>query len=287
MTNTFTVGGRTIEVKMPGSGRTTVLFFHGFGSSAEAIPFDESLLVAHDLQLLCPNRPGVGRSAVQKKVTVESAAADAKEVLTQLNIQQCVVAGWSAGGLFAQAFAQAYPENVLSLHLISSALPFANKDARKALPGRWKTLAFLNRYFPFAAKVMFRSVSKKAQREPEQLMQQSLNNMVDADKTVAVDGRFSSLLQQAAAEGFANNGEGVFQEAKALNRARVDYVKITCPVHIWTGEQDNIWPLSTATYLHERLPQSALHIFRNSGHLLYLKEWERLVTAFAHSRIKA
>ena len=285
MTNLFTVSGRSIEVKLLGSGSTTVLFFHGFGSSAKAIPFDESLLAKQDLQLLCPNRPGISRSAVQTNVTIESIAADAKEVLGQLNIRQCVVAGWSAGGLLAQAFAQAYPENVLSLHLISSALPFANKDSRKALPGRWKSIAFLNRFFPFAAKMVFRSVSKKVQKAPAQLMQQSINGMVEADKAVAGDSRFSSLLQGAAVEGFANNGDGVFQVAKALSRARIEYSKITCPVHIWTGEQDNIWPPSTARYLHQHLPQAELHLFRNSGHLLYLKEWDRLVAAFATSRI--
>lgn len=281
MRTNFTVNGRTIEARLLGKGKTTVLFFHGFGSSAEAIPFDDSLLAQQDVQLLCPNRPGVGCSALHRNFTIGDSATDAKEILTQRNIQRCVVAGWSAGGLFAQAFAQAFPESVLSLHLLSSAIPFANKDAGKALPRRWKSISLLNRYFPFAARRLFRSLSNKAQKTPGQLLQQSIREMVLADKEVASDAQFCPLLQQAAMEGFANNGLGVLHEAKALCTARIDYRRITCPVHIWTGEQDNVWPLASATYLHERLPQAALHIFRNSGHLLYLKEWKRLVAFFA------
>ena len=281
MKRTFIVDDRRVDAKVLGNGRTTVLFFHGFGSSAEALPFDKSLLAKHDLQLLCLNRPGISRSTLQKNFTIDSIAADAKEILAQLNIRQCVVAGWSAGGLFAQAFAQNYPQHVLSLHLLSSAIPFGNKDARKVLPGRWKSIALLNRFFPLAAKLVFRSVSKKAQRAPEQLKAESIKEMVAADKAVAGDERFSFLLQQAALEGFANNGSGVYQEAKALCKATIDYNRISCPVHIWSGEQDNIWPLAIARYLHDCLPQSELHIFRNSGHLLYLKEWERIISAFA------
>lgn len=281
MERTFTVNGRPVAARILGNGRTTVLFFHGFGSSAKAIPFDKDLLAQKDLQLLCLNRPGVGRSALQKNITFDSVAADANGILEQLTIHQCVVAGWSAGGLFAQAFAQNYPQKVFSLHLLSSAIPFGNKDARSALPRRWKRIALLNRYVPLAAKLVFRSVSKKAQKAPAQLMAESIKEMVAADKAVAGDERFSSLLQQAALEGFANNGSGVYQEAKALCKATVAYNRISCPVHIWTGEQDNIWPLATARYLHERLPQAELHIFRNSGHLLYLKEWEKITGAFA------
>lgn len=284
MTKRFVVDGRNIEAKLLGNGRTTVLFFHGFGSSAEAIPFDEALLAQHNLQLLCFNRPGMGGSDLRKRYIVEDTAADAQALLKESTIQQCVVAGWSAGGLFAQAFAQMYPENVLSLHLISSAIPVALNDAAKTLPRRWKSLVFLNRYFPLLAKMLFRNVSKKAQKNPGKLMQQSMDDMTPADKEVAGDKRFYPLLQQAAVEGFANKGQGVLLEAKALGKAKIAYSKITCPVHIWTGEQDAIWPLSTARFLHNQLPQAELHIFRNAGHLLYLKEWKKLVAAFAQCK---
>jgi pimeloyl-ACP methyl ester carboxylesterase len=105
--------------------------------------------------------------------------------------------------------------------------------------------------------------------------------MAPPDRVVAVGNRFYPLLQKAALEGFANNGEGVLAEAKAVSNACINYSRIRCPVHIWTGGQDNIWPVSTAEYLHRQLPQSQLHILRKGGHLHYLKEWERLVAAFA------
>lgn len=281
MTTLFTVDGRTIEACLLGNGHTTVLFFHGFGSSAKAIPVKQDLFTQNDVQLLCFNRPGIGNSTLANHYTVHTIAANANALLEQQNISQCVVAGWSSGGLFAQAFAQAHPEKVSALHLLSSAIPFAMKEARNVVPGRWKTIQWMNRWFPFAAKELFRRISKEIQANPAHLMERSIPYMVAVDQEVARDSRYASLLQAATLEGFANRGRGVLHEAKAITKAVIDYHKITCPVHIWTGEQDTIWPPATAGYLLKQLPQSHLHIFRNSGHLLCLKEWEKIVAAFA------
>ena len=281
MTNLFTVDGRNIEARILGNGTTTVLFFHGFGSSSEALPSSGELLRQLDLQFVCPNRPGVGSSSLFKRYTPATVAADAKAILSQLQVRQCVVAGWSSGGLFAQAYSQAYPETVTALHLLNSAIPFANRDALTVLPGRWKAITFLNRYCPFVTKCLFRQVGRLAEKDPAALLKQSIRWMTEADKKAAGEKSISAPLLEATRQGFAQRGAGVYYEARALGRTKIDYTKITCPVHIWTGEQDTIWPPATAGYLLKKLPQSHLHIFRHSGHLLFLKEWEKIVTAFA------
>ena len=168
--------------------------------------------------------------------------------------------------------------------VISSAIPFANKDTCKILPCRWKTIFFLNRYFPFAARAVFKSNSTKACKYPDGLLQQSITEMVAADKEVAQSKKYYPLLKQATVEGFAHEGKAVFAEAGALAQATIDYRRITCHTHIWTGGQDKVWPLKTAFYLHKQLADADLHICRFSGHLLYLKEWEKIVATFARQQ---
>ena len=41
-----------------------VIFHHGFGSSGLEVPNDTALLARLRLQILAPDRPGVGRSSV-------------------------------------------------------------------------------------------------------------------------------------------------------------------------------------------------------------------------------
>ena len=59
------------------------------------------------------------------------------------------------------------------------------------------------------------------------------------------------------------------------------------PVLIVWGEDDNIIPLSSATYLHEHIAHSTLHIIRDAGHIPHLEkpvEFNSAVLSFLEGR---
>lgn len=279
----LTIEDRTIEVKLYGNGSRKVVFLHGFGSSAAAVPDDEDILRQHDVQLICPNRPGVGRSSVQKAFTVESVAHDLHMVLQHLQIDDCVIVGWSAGGVYAQCFAARYPQQTRALHLIGSSVPFAQDDADTALNARWTVVRLLDRWVPFITKPLFRKTSRKLHQAPDKVMSRLTKGLTESDKAVAMNEPGYTLLRNAACDGLAHDGMGAYEEARALGKANIDYSKLACPTHIWAGDDDSILPLKTSHYLCGHIPGSQLHIIHNAGYFLHIKEWRRLVAAFAQA----
>lgn len=105
---------------------TPALFIHGgFGGPqstlirtpnpvVEAAPRDAIRLVTYD-------RRCAGQSQyVLDWYTLEDIAADARELLAQLEIDRSIVIGSSMGGMVAQQYALAYPERVTALALLNT-----------------------------------------------------------------------------------------------------------------------------------------------------------------------
>jgi pimeloyl-ACP methyl ester carboxylesterase len=218
---------------------------------------------------------------VQKAFTVESVANDLHLILQQFDIHECVMVGWSAGGVYAQCFAALYPQQTKALHLIGSSVPFAQEDADEALNARWNTVRILDRWVPFIAKPLFRKTSRKLHQEPDKVMNQLIKGLTESDKEVAAREPGYTLLKEAACDGLAHDGIGAYEEAKALGKAKIDYEKLCCPTHIWVGNDDSILPLKTSQYLHEHIKGSQMHVLNQTGHFLHIKEWKQLVTAWA------
>lgn len=274
---------RRIETKIYGRGSRHILFYHGLGSSASAIPNNEEVLERNDCSLICFNRPGSSQLNNVKAYTAQDIAADSIRVLNQLGIGQCIVAGWSAGGIYAMEFARLYPKRTIALHLISSALPFKNEKTRSVLPKQWKKASFYNNYLPLLTKIMMQRMHSGIQKDVDKVLQQLIEEMSIADRKIATE--FIELIRNSTIEGYANKGNGVYCDVMSVSKASTDLTSIKAPVTIWQGAEDTIWTIDTARYLHHEIKGSKLFIIENAGHLFYLSHWEELVEAMSRTRI--
>lgn len=99
---------------------TPVVLIHGF-------PFDHTLwedvvpLLEGHARLILPDLRGFGKSPAPDGVyTMRLMAEDVAALLDRLEIHKVVLAGHSMGGYISLAFAQAYPDRVAGLVLITS-----------------------------------------------------------------------------------------------------------------------------------------------------------------------
>ena len=102
-----------------GEGEPLVLI-HGF-------PFDHTLWddvtepLARHAHLILPDLRGFGKSPAPDGVySMRLMAEDIAALLDRLGIQKAILAGHSMGGYVSLAFAQAYPEHIAGLALITS-----------------------------------------------------------------------------------------------------------------------------------------------------------------------
>ncbi len=80
--------GRTLGLTRYGNPtHRAVVVQHGFGSSGLELPVDAALLDRLRLQLLAPDRPGVGQSSVYRPLTFPSFADD---VVAMLDVLEAV-----------------------------------------------------------------------------------------------------------------------------------------------------------------------------------------------------
>jgi (E)-2-((N-methylformamido)methylene)succinate hydrolase len=119
MTEFVRANGIVMRYALEGAGRPAVLI-HGVGNSLEA--WDGVVARLRDrFRLLRYDLRGHGESErVPGPYSIEDFSDDLLALLDALKMERCDVAGFSLGGLVAQAFALRHPERVRKLALIST-----------------------------------------------------------------------------------------------------------------------------------------------------------------------
>jgi pimeloyl-ACP methyl ester carboxylesterase len=133
--------GISLRVKTQGDpGAMPVVLVHGVGArldnwSGVASRLEKQFhVVSFDLR-------GHGQSGKPHEVyTIEGFAADLLNLLDELGIARCHIAGHSLGGMIGQKFAISYPERVARLAILSSACG-RTEDEKKAVAARVATIA--------------------------------------------------------------------------------------------------------------------------------------------------
>ena len=274
--------GRTLGLTRYGSpAHRPVVFHHGFGSSGLELLPDAALLARLKLQILAPDRPGVGQSDVYRPLTFPSFADDVVAMLAALEIVGPVgVMGWSVGGVHALALAALYPARVAAVQLLSTCLPLGERDSYRQLSPIWKALRWGQIGFPWLNRTTFLWLSRQWARHPDRTIDWFIRLMRTAEKEVTT--RFRVLLRDAAVQGFAHHGRGVFDDAQAWCRPpgfRLEDVQ--APTTLWHGQADGVWAPDNIPYLASRIAGARVQLLPAQGHMLYLENWAAILGEMA------
>lgn len=250
-----------------------ILFFHGFTGSKCYISDDNK---DTNICILSFDRPGVGKSEIQEYYSIEDFLESVNELLELNNIKSVHLAGHSAGGYYAQVFAEKYPFKVKSLSLLSSIIPLNCDNTKNILNGQWKLIKFLTLHAKGFSKFYFKKMSENLIKNYDKEFKENLNTISQKEKLFMTE--HYELIKNAVMNAVANNGLGVYYDAYALCKKREEVkIKSTMPVFIWNGTNDDTTPVSFAQYLKKLYNPSEVHIIENMGHMLYLPYWEEII----------
>ena len=246
--------GRDLRYYDIGSG-PPLLLIHGIGGDADEWAFCFGALAATH-RVVALDLLGFGRS---DKPAIEYGIAVFVEVLDHflraLNIPRASLIGSSLGGWIAAAFALRFPQRVDKLVLVSTA-------------GVWAGPTDL----PFDLHV-------STHAHMRYVMERVFYNKSLATNEI-VDLAYRQHLER---------GDGYTIDRLLHNlrdgRERLDdsIGRLTMPVLVIWGEQDELIPVENARRIHELVPGSKLEIIPQCGHLPALErpeEFVRLVTDF-------
>jgi len=143
------LGGHQIEVYEYGApDGLPVLLMQSSHPPELTVPLRSALFHA-GLRIIAPLKPGSGKSEhiAGNPGPVEMAGTYAA-LLRQKRLDKVIVAGQASGGLYALAFARAYPAATHAVALIDTGVPFADRAEMMQLPRVIRRTMVPARYFP-------------------------------------------------------------------------------------------------------------------------------------------
>ena len=114
---------RRLAYRSIGSGTPIVLCTRFRGNMDLWDPLFLDSLAARSMRVVTFDYSGLGLSTGTRSYDPVSLARDAKDLIDALEFDKVVIVGWSLGGLAAEMFVAAYPENVSHAVLIGTGPP--------------------------------------------------------------------------------------------------------------------------------------------------------------------
>jgi pimeloyl-ACP methyl ester carboxylesterase len=263
----MTLHGHDVAYRQAGSGSVVVLV-HGITSSSatwkRVMPH-----LADRFTVIAPDLAGHGESAKPRgDYSLGAHASSLRDLLLALGHERATFVGHSLGGGIAMQFSYQFPERCERLVLVDSG--GLGRDVNWLL--RAATLPGSELVLPFLAATRLLDAGARAGG-----LLKALGLGLGTDLEEIARGH-STLSDGATRAAFVHTLRSVVepggQRVDASNRL---YLAEHLPFLLIWGERDSIIPVSHGRATHERLPNSRLEVFPNSGHFPQLDEPERFL----------
>ncbi len=250
---------QTLSVQVSGSGYP-ILCLHGHpGTGRSMSVFTEHF--SSRFKTLAPDLRGYGRSRPASEFQLADHLSDLEALLDAQNISQCLLLGWSLGGIFAIELALRYPERISGLILVATA----------ARPwGSHPKITWQDNLFTGIASVL-NKLRPGWDWNIETFGKRSLYRYLIQQHT-------SAAYQHLADEGMSAYLQTSGAATRALNRAiqggynRVpDLHQIHCPVLVLAGAEDRHITAPASLETAQALPNCESCCYPDVAHLF---PWE-------------
>jgi 2-hydroxy-6-oxonona-2,4-dienedioate hydrolase len=248
-----------LEYAVAGHG-PPLMMIHGTGGG-----FDQGLLFAHAMresgfQIVAPSRFGYLRSGFPNDASPAHQADVLVELLDTLGIQRLPVVGGSAGALSAAEFALRHPDRCSHLVLL---VPAANLTGRD--PVAFTVAQKMAVDLVLGSDLAFWSLSTLAPRQMIRTLlatDPALLSQVDPEERRRAELILKSLMPIGRrVDGLRNDAFWAGTPSPAA------YEAIEVPTWILSCEDDLFGTADTARRLAERIPEAALTIWPEGGHI--------------------
>ncbi len=238
--------------------KPVVVLLHAFPFSADMWqPNLDSL--SKNFRLITPDLLGLGKSSKKGSSSIEAMARDVFLHLEDLQIKEPVfLAGISMGGYVAFEFFRNYPDQVKGLGLFST-----RPDADTAE----------------ISEKRFQGIEKIKKEGLDSFLEGALPKLLGST-TLQDQPQVLATLKEIASK---NTDDGVADALLAIARRRDSthlLRKIKCPLLIMGGREDAVIPAAVAETMSAQIPNSMIHIFESSGHLLNLESPNEFESVF-------
>jgi pimeloyl-ACP methyl ester carboxylesterase len=243
-------GGRKIAYRSIGSGPPIILI-NRFRGNLDT--WDPAFLdaLASTFNVITVDCSGIGLSTGVCTTDVFEMAQDVKEIAEALGLTKTIVAGWSLGGMVAQAVMTQYPELVSHAIIIGAGPPGRNNSTTEKL--FWQRALKPATNLDDGTVLLFEPQSESSKNAAKLSFGRIARRTEDLDNPVSK--QCYSNQQKAVDE---------FREDKNDTLAKLESSKI--PILIIMGDHDIAFSVEEWFALVGKLPSTQLIVMPQAGH---------------------
>lgn len=272
-------GGRRIGYGEFGDpdGKPVVLC-HGFGDSRLTRYPDDDVAKRLGVRVITFDRPAIGLTDPMKALTILDRTDDLLDLVGSLNLQQFAVLGWSGGAPFALAAAGCMPERVTRVGIAGGFGPFERGGFKRLAPREIKRVMTILKVAPWMSTVMASESEKQLKGGNGRISGDT--GLGSYSDSAMLGGSLGAIVQAGAEEAFRQGPAGVAADMLLLFRFKWGFnpEDVAKPVELWYGDDDHVTPVEVGRGMASILPDARLRVKPGAGHLLYLRDWEEILT---------
>jgi pimeloyl-ACP methyl ester carboxylesterase len=224
------------------------------------------------------DRPGYGRSSVQRERTIVSVADDAVAVADALGWERFSVLGVSGGGPHALAVGVRAPGRVLALGLAVGAVPAEMAEPDDLIAINREAIRRAHEEGRASLEEFLAEPAAQIASDPSAALDAAMADAPTVDQEMLRRPDIRELLAESLREGFANGPLGWFDDSWALTRPwGFELREVTAPVHMWYGELDRNVPIRAVQSMASELTIASFEIIPGAGHFGWMIHEERVL----------
>jgi pimeloyl-ACP methyl ester carboxylesterase len=237
----------------------------GLSSRLDVVPAADTATEL-GVRIISPDRPGVGGSDRKPGRTLLDWPADVAALTEQLGIERFAIMGWSLGGSYAMACAQALSDRVSALGVIAGGVPPTWPDMIDELNRLDRVLLRLSESHPHLERSIFHVLHATAEHAPRVIAKQS-----------GLTGPTADAVTTAIAQGLTDV-DGVQDEYKVFGAPwGFEPAEISVASQFWQGTADDLVPEAWGHRLAAAVPGATLHIVEGGTHFLWYEHWTEIL----------
>jgi pimeloyl-ACP methyl ester carboxylesterase/DNA-binding CsgD family transcriptional regulator len=262
------------------AGKPVMIVHQGLGCSV--LPRGTDAL-ARDLglRLVCPERPGAGRSDPLPQFSYDGVARDMTALVADLGLERVQIASFMAGAPFALAAAAQLGSRARRV-LLASARPSGVMAETDRDVGH-KVVLFRRRILrnAWVADMLFAMMRLQLNaRLVERFVRAAASAPSDAAYLKTHPGVLEFIVDYVT-ESLAVTSRGIADEVKLAARTpQLDLAGLTAPVSVWHGADDPMTSVGDVqAWLGGRVADT--RVFAGTGHFLPHKHWPEVIAWLA------
>jgi pimeloyl-ACP methyl ester carboxylesterase len=263
--------GRVLDVEVTGpEGGRVLLFLHGTPGAVTQLRWIQRAAHARGLRLVTYSRPGYGSSSRLAGRRVADVAQDVTWLLDHLQVDRCLVAGWSGGGPHALAAGALLADRVAGVLSIAGIVPDGLTDVDLTTgmgEENVEEFGLARQGEPALRPLLERLATGMAQGDAAGLVE-GLGTLLPAVDRAVLTAEVGEDLAANFAEGLRTGVDGWVDDDLAFTQPwGFELAQLPVPVFVWQGSEDLMVPFAHGQWLAKHVPGATSHLEQGEGHL--------------------